>query len=92
MKIKIVTIGTIADANQSTTPKEPIQVPIGPITRARAKKFKEALHGLIQHVCEETNKWRPAMSHNQAQGSLITLIKAQQDSLCSTKPMGAYSP
>ena len=69
------------DANQSTTPKEPIQVPIGPVTRARAKKFKEALHGLIQQVCEETNKWRPAIAHNQAQGSLITIIKAQEDSM-----------
>ena len=27
---------------------DPIQVPIGPITRARAKKFKEAFNRLIQ--------------------------------------------
>ena len=26
----------------------PIQVPVGPVIRARAKKFKEALNGLIQ--------------------------------------------
>ncbi|KAH9780584.1 Endonuclease [Citrus sinensis] len=26
---------------------DPIQVPVGPVTRARAKKFKEALNGLI---------------------------------------------
>ncbi|KAH9734804.1 hypothetical protein KPL71_017514 [Citrus sinensis] len=27
---------------------DPIQVPVGPVTRARAKKFKKALNGLIQ--------------------------------------------
>ena len=27
---------------------DPIQVPVGPVIRARAKKFKEALNGLIQ--------------------------------------------
>ena len=29
---------------------DPVQVPIGPITRARAKRFKESLNGLIQHI------------------------------------------
>ena len=27
---------------------DPNQVPVGPVTRARAKKFKEALNGFIQ--------------------------------------------
>ncbi|PKI61546.1 hypothetical protein CRG98_018042, partial [Punica granatum] len=36
------------DANRSTTSRDPVQVPIGPITRARAKKFKDELNGLIQ--------------------------------------------
>ena len=27
---------------------DPVQVPIGPVTRARAKRFKESLNGLIR--------------------------------------------
>ena len=38
------------DENQNALPKDPLQVPVGPITRARAKKFKEALNGLIQDL------------------------------------------
>ena len=29
---------------------EPLEIPLGPMTRARAKKFKEALNVLIQDV------------------------------------------
>jgi hypothetical protein len=29
---------------------DPLEVPIGPITRARATKVKEALNGLIQNI------------------------------------------
>ena len=29
---------------------DPIQVPIGPVTRARTKRFKNALSGLIQDI------------------------------------------
>ena len=28
--------------------EEPLQIPIGPITRVRAKKFQEALNGLMK--------------------------------------------
>ncbi|PKI72079.1 hypothetical protein CRG98_007536 [Punica granatum] len=38
------------DANRSTISRDPVQVPIGPITRARAKKFQDELNGLIQEV------------------------------------------
>ncbi|KAM7519337.1 hypothetical protein LguiB_018299 [Lonicera macranthoides] len=38
---------------------DPIQVPVWPITRARAKKFKEALNGLIQATWAQANSWRP---------------------------------
>jgi hypothetical protein len=30
--------------------KDPLEVPSGPITRAKAKKFKEALNGLVQNT------------------------------------------
>ncbi|KAH9658312.1 hypothetical protein KPL70_023438 [Citrus sinensis] len=38
---------------------DPIQVPVGPVTRARAKKLKEALNVLIQATWAKSNSWRP---------------------------------
>ena len=38
--------------------KDPIQVPVGLVTRARAKKFKEVLNGLIQVTWAQSNSWR----------------------------------
>ena len=42
------------DADQPNTKRnhanDPLEVPIGPITRARAKKLKEALNGLVQNI------------------------------------------
>ena len=38
---------------------DPIQVPIGPVTRARAKRFKESLNGLIQHIWAEKHLCGP---------------------------------
>ena len=35
------------DENQQELLKDPLHVPVGPITRARSKKIKEALNGLI---------------------------------------------
>ena len=32
-----------------------MHVPIGPITRARSKKIKEALNGLIQEIWADSN-------------------------------------
>lgn len=32
---------------------DPLSLPSGPITRLRAKNFKEALQGLIQAICED---------------------------------------
>ncbi|PON53685.1 hypothetical protein PanWU01x14_200270 [Parasponia andersonii] len=54
---------------------DPLSLPSGPITRLRAKRFKEVLNGLIQHIGEMANAWRPDISPNQIQGSLITMIK-----------------
>ncbi|PON64413.1 hypothetical protein PanWU01x14_124820, partial [Parasponia andersonii] len=34
---------------------DPLSLPGGPITRLRAKRFKEALNGLIQHISEMAN-------------------------------------
>jgi len=42
------------DADQPNTKRnhanDPLEVPIGPITRAREKKLKEALNGLVQNL------------------------------------------
>ena len=43
-RIKDKTITSTWDETYS----DPIQVPVGPVTRARPKKLKEALNGLIQ--------------------------------------------
>ncbi|KAK5840090.1 hypothetical protein PVK06_008959 [Gossypium arboreum] len=32
---------------------EPIELPIGPITRARSKRFKEAISGLVDRIWGE---------------------------------------
>ena len=60
------------DENQNTSPKDPLHVPIGPITRARAKKFKEALIGLIQDLWADSNC---KMGSNNNLG-LLNLIQA----------------
>jgi hypothetical protein len=38
------------DENQQASLKDPLHVPVGPITRARSKMIKEALSGLIQEI------------------------------------------
>ena len=40
-------------------PRDPVQVPVGPVTRARAKKFREALNGLIQATWAQVHSWMP---------------------------------
>ncbi|GKV50653.1 hypothetical protein SLEP1_g57354 [Rubroshorea leprosula] len=47
------------DINRGLTLKDSIQVPVGPVTRARAKKFKEALNRLIREIWTQANSWRP---------------------------------
>ena len=43
------------DENQQAF-KDPLHVPVGPITKARSKKIKEALNGLIQEICQLIRK------------------------------------
>jgi hypothetical protein len=37
-----------ARGNEAEVAQDPLSLPSGPITRLRAKRFKEALNGLIQ--------------------------------------------
>ena len=43
-----------ANENQQAF-KDPLHVPVGPITKARSKKIKEALNGLIQEIWADSN-------------------------------------
>ena len=51
--------GSIGKSSWHEAFSDPIQVPIGPVTRARAKKFKDALSGLIQATWSQAIAWRP---------------------------------
>ena len=63
------------DVNKGAVPKDPLQVPFGPITRARAKRFKEVLNGLIQDTWADSELLKSKMSPHEDQG-LTNVIKA----------------
>jgi hypothetical protein len=44
-----------SDKNRQTPLKDPLHIPVGPITRARSKKIKEGLSGLIQEIWGDYN-------------------------------------
>jgi hypothetical protein len=66
---------TKLDGDQGTTSKDLVQVPIGPVTRARAKKFKDVLNELIQELWAEANSLRPIEHDPQWQQRIVTLIQ-----------------
>jgi hypothetical protein len=70
----------IIDGDQGTTSKDLVQVPIGPVTRARAKKFKDVLNGLIQKLWAQANSWRPIEHDPPGQQRIITLIQVLEGS------------
>jgi hypothetical protein len=53
--------------------QDPLSLPSGPITRLRAKRFKEALNGLIQENWANSKKTKMGSNNNQ---SLVHVIKA----------------
>jgi hypothetical protein len=53
--------------------QDPLSLPSGPITRLRAKRFKEALNGLIQENEADPKKTKMGSNNNQ---SLVHVIKA----------------
>jgi hypothetical protein len=65
----------IVDGDQDTASKDLVQVPIGPVTRARAKKFKDVLNGLIQELWAQANSWRPIEHDPRRQQRIVTLIQ-----------------
>jgi hypothetical protein len=63
------------DGDQDTTSKDLVQVPIGLVTRVRAKKFKDVLSGLIQVLWAQANSWRPIEHDPRGQQRIVTLIQ-----------------
>ena len=62
------------DENQQAF-KDPLHVPIGPITKARSKKIKEALNGLIQEIWDDSNAGHSKLGPKEDEG-VINLIQA----------------
>ncbi|RVW31750.1 hypothetical protein CK203_106672 [Vitis vinifera] len=56
--------------------KDLIQVPVGPIIRTRAKKFKETLNGLIHNIWAEVNSWKPKKDALHVPQGWISMIQA----------------
>ncbi|RVW12431.1 Transposon Ty3-I Gag-Pol polyprotein [Vitis vinifera] len=62
------------DENQQAF-KDPLHVPVGPITKARSKKIKEALNGLIQEIWADSNVGHSKFGPKEDEG-VINLIQA----------------
>ena len=65
---------TLFDENHKTF-KDPLHVPVGPITKARSKKIKEALNGLIQEIWADSNTGHSKLDPKEDEG-VINLIQA----------------
>ena len=62
------------DENQQAPLKGPLHVLVGPIIRARSKKIKEALNGLIQEIWDDS-KMRHSMLGPKEDKGVINLIQ-----------------
>ena len=55
---------------------DPVQVPIGSFTRARAKRFKESLNGLIQHIWAKDHLCGPNDNSTHDLQGAVSMIQA----------------
>ena len=62
------------DKNQQAF-KNPLHVPVGPITKAGSKKIKEALNGLIQEILADSNAGHSKLGPKEDK-RVINLIQA----------------
>ena len=62
------------DKNQQAF-KNPLHVPVGPITKAGSKKIKEVLNGLIQEIWTDSNAGHSKLGPKEDKG-VINLIQA----------------
>jgi hypothetical protein len=77
--IKWIKIGSYSfkptfDENQQALLKDPLHVPVGPITRARSKRIKEALNGLIQDIWANSTTGHSKLGPKEDEG-VINLIQ-----------------
>ena len=70
----------VGDGDQGTASKDLVQVPIGLVMRAQAKKFKDVLNGLIQELWAQANSWRPIEHDPCGQQKIVTLIQVLEGS------------
>jgi hypothetical protein len=63
------------DENQQSSLKNPLYVPVGPITRARSKMIKEALSGLIQEIWASSKTEHSNLGPKEDE-EIINLIQA----------------
>jgi hypothetical protein len=64
------------------TPKDPLEVPVGPVTRLRAKGFKKAFNGLLQDTWAKVDFKRIL---NNEKKVVINLIHVQEGLVSGTK-------
>ena len=64
----------LCDENQQAL-KDPLHVPVRPITRTRSKKMKEVLNGLIQEIWADSNTRHSKLGPKEDEG-IINLIQA----------------
>jgi hypothetical protein len=64
----------VGGENQQASLKDPLYVPVGPITRARSKMIKEALSGLIQEIWTSSKTGHSKFHPNEDKG-VINLIQ-----------------
>ena len=66
-------MSSLGDENQQAF-KDPLHIPVGPITRARSKKIKEAHYGLIQEILADSNAGHSKLGPKEDEG-VINLIQ-----------------
>ena len=64
----------VIDENQQAF-KDPLHVPVGPITKTRSKKIKEALNGPIQDIWVDSNAGHSTLGPMEDEG-ILNLIQA----------------
>jgi hypothetical protein len=80
----------LIDEDQPNTKRnhanDPLEVPIGPITRARAKKLKGALNELVQNIWRKMDLERLGTFKEHEGQPLIHLVQVQEEpNSCGTR-------
>ena len=66
--------GRLDEENQQAF-KDPLHVPVRPIIKARSRKIKDALNGLIQEILADSNAGHSKLGPKEDEG-VINLIQA----------------